>query len=380
MGPSNVALVKLFQADQKLREAQERLDAVSKNVRVQERKVHDLAERLRLSQQKMKEEQSHLAQFDLDVKTRDAQIERLRVQQQSAKNDKEYKTFIVEINTQKVDKGKIEEQMLKTMQTVETLHGEVKELSVHVESETGKLTVLRGEIGDKVAAVQAEIAALQPGREEAAAAVAPRTREAFTRLCERYDGEALSPLRKPDYRREEYNCTACNMDLVTDVYNKLHSRDELVFCPSCGRMLYIPDELPPELAVGRQPHPDAEKSDKPKRPRAKKKASPKPAGEVVITPDMAPSPKDSPLEDLLRAAQGESVKGAFDAEAKPVECEVFIDDKSQGEYKGKSAEHLERVIRFRMEEAHRAGAVKVTAKVTVETTAPVAGMASTAGK
>ena len=36
MGPTNLALVKLFQADQKLRVQQERLDAATKNVRVQE--------------------------------------------------------------------------------------------------------------------------------------------------------------------------------------------------------------------------------------------------------------------------------------------------------------------------------------------------------
>src|SRR2546430_7541960 len=34
-----------------------------------------------------------------------------------------------------------------------------------------------------------------------------------------------------------------------EVYNRLHTRDELVFCPSCRRILYIPTELPPELAV-----------------------------------------------------------------------------------------------------------------------------------
>jgi DNA-directed RNA polymerase subunit RPC12/RpoP len=60
-------------------------------------------------------------------------------------------------------------------------------------------------------------------------------------------------LAKPDRRREEYLCTACNMDLVTDVYNKLHSRDDLVFCPSCRRILYIPDHLPPELAKTARP-------------------------------------------------------------------------------------------------------------------------------
>ena len=45
MGPTNLALVNLFNADQQLREAQARLDAASKNVRIQERRVHDLTER-----------------------------------------------------------------------------------------------------------------------------------------------------------------------------------------------------------------------------------------------------------------------------------------------------------------------------------------------
>ena len=38
MGPTNIALVKLFQADQQLREAQARLDSVTRNARIQERK------------------------------------------------------------------------------------------------------------------------------------------------------------------------------------------------------------------------------------------------------------------------------------------------------------------------------------------------------
>jgi DNA-directed RNA polymerase subunit RPC12/RpoP len=79
--------------------------------------------------------------------------------------------------------------------------------------------------------------------------VTPQARQAFERLAERFEGEAMSALTKPDRRREEYACTACNMDLVTDVYNRLHSRDELVFCPSCHRILYIPDDLPVETAV-----------------------------------------------------------------------------------------------------------------------------------
>jgi len=249
MGPINIALVKLYQADQKLREAQARLDAVSRNARIQERRVADLTERLRLEQATLKEQQSQAGQLELDLKTREAKIERLRAQQQNAKTNREYQTFLIEINTEKLDKGKSEESLLKIMETVEKGQAETRELTASLDAEKAKLESIRTDIGDQVKQLQGEVDSLRPAREEAAASVTPQARQAFERLADRFDGEAMSALAKPDRRREEYVCTSCNMDLVTDVYNKLHGRDELMFCPSCHRILYIPDDLPVELAV-----------------------------------------------------------------------------------------------------------------------------------
>src|SRR5580700_8165852 len=167
MGPTNIALVKLYRADQKLREAQGRLNAVSKNVRIQERKVADLTERLRLGQANLKEQQAKSAELDLDLKTRDAKIERLRAQQQNAKTNREYQAFLVEINTEKVDKGKSEEELLKVMGEVETLQGEVKELSDSNAAENAKLETMRAEIDGRVKELQAEIDSLRPARDTA---------------------------------------------------------------------------------------------------------------------------------------------------------------------------------------------------------------------
>jgi predicted nucleic acid-binding Zn-ribbon protein len=197
------------------------------------------------------EHQSQASQVDLDLKTREARIERLRGQQQSAKNNREYQTFLVEINTEKVDKTKAEDQLLKLMETVERLQAESAELDKGLASEQAKLTAMQAEINERVKHLQAEIEALRPERDAAAAALTAKARDAFERLAERFEGEAMSALAKPDRRREEYACSACNMDLVTDIYNKLHSRDELVFCPSCHRILFIPDDLPVELAVNK---------------------------------------------------------------------------------------------------------------------------------
>jgi uncharacterized protein len=255
MGPTNVALVTLYQADQQLREAQGRLEAATRNVRVQERRTNDLAARIQQATQALREQQSRAANQELDLKSRDAHIEKLRTQQQNAKNNKEYQAFLIEINTAKVDKSKIEDETMKTMEAVEKGSAELKELTTQLEGERSKLAQMQTDIGGKVAQLQSEIESLKPAREAAANTVPKKALEAFNRLAEHHDGEAMSAISKPDRRREEYACTACMMDLVTDVYNKLHTRDDLVFCPSCRRILYIPDDLPPELAIKARPKP-----------------------------------------------------------------------------------------------------------------------------
>src|SRR5678816_1453951 len=135
MGPTNVALVKLFQADQQLRAARERLDAAAKNVRVQERRVNDLAAKLAAAQKSHKELQAKAGNLDLDLKTRDAHIEKLRNQQQPAKNNKEYQAFLIEINTAKVDKTKVEEETMRVMEQVDKAAAESATITTQLEAE-----------------------------------------------------------------------------------------------------------------------------------------------------------------------------------------------------------------------------------------------------
>jgi predicted nucleic acid-binding Zn-ribbon protein len=252
MGPTNIALVKLLRADAALREATERYDAANKTVKSQELRLADLNEKLKLAQSNHREHQSKAANLELDVKTRDERIERLRTQQQVASNNKEYQAFLTEINTEKVDKGKAEDEQLKEMEQVEKFATEIKALQNSIEEETKKHQTTKEQLGGKLSELQAQVDQLRPIRDAATAAVPPKALEVFERLADRYEGEAISPISRPKPRREEYVCTACNMALVVDLYNRLHTRDEVVYCPSCRRMLYIPDDLPPEMAVNQK--------------------------------------------------------------------------------------------------------------------------------
>jgi predicted nucleic acid-binding Zn-ribbon protein len=293
MGPTNTALVNLYHAERELRDAQELLDAATKNVRLQHRRVTDATEKLKALRQKIKETQAKVGQFDLEIKTRDAHIDKLRTQQQAARNNKEYQAFLVEINTGKVDKAKLEEESLKLMELLEKDQAAAKELTTTVASEQEKLTTQQAEIGEKTQSLQAEVDRLTPIRDQAASKLPPKARDAFARLADRYDGEAMSPLVRPDRRLEEYLCTACHMELVRDVYNRLHSRDDLVVCTSCGRILYIPENLTPDVAVN-----------KPKEKKElKRKAPPAAVGRQTSASDVLKSIQVEDDEPVAKPAE-----------------------------------------------------------------------------
>lgn len=255
MGPTNEALVKLFHADQKCRLAQSRYDAASRDVRIQERKVIALQEKLDATSSTLREHQAKSGTTDLDIKAREIHIEKLREQQQTTKNNKEYQAFLIQINTEKVDKSKSEDELLYLMGAVENLQAEAQQLVTQIETETQKLTAMREKITEKLATIKAEIDRLTPTYEAAAAEVPPTAVIVYKKLADRFEGEAMAPIEKPNNRVEEYACGACNMSMMVDIYNRLHTRDELMYCPSCRRLLYIPDDLPPEQAINQRKKP-----------------------------------------------------------------------------------------------------------------------------
>lgn len=363
MGPTNVALVRYYQADQQVRAAQAKLDAVTKDVRIQERKVNDLLERQKLLSANHNEARAKAANLELDIKIRTEHIEKLRTQQQNARNHKEYQAFLIEINTSKVDKSKVEEETLRVLQTAETLEGEVKQVASLLAQEQAKLTEMQGRIDARRKELEAEIESLQPHRDEAATAVPPRAKDMYLKLAERYDGEALASISKPDRRKEEYLCDGCFMELAMNVYNQLHSRDDLVACPSCKRLLYIPEEFTPEIAVKQK------KVVTPRKPSVKKSAAAAGAEPVVssgfvpndvVTPDMNFPELPPGYRAAMESASKDSTDVAVADGVTSMDCSVMLDGQLVGYYRGREPAHLERLMKRRLEEAgHQIGQLQV---------------------
>src|SRR5207237_1467405 len=120
----------------------------------------------------------------------------------------------------------------------------------------------------------------------------------------------------------------------------------------------IPEDLTPEAAIAA---PKSTRSGG--RPRSAKKGAAGSAGGAGAA-EQAPAAIEKrakgDLGQLLDAAQGESVQAAVVSGSNPVDCEVFIDNELAGYYKGRDPGHLERNIRYRLEEVGRKADVRVT--------------------
>ncbi len=162
----------------------------------------------------------------------------------------------------------------------------------------------------------------------------------FDKLADNYDGEALAGVGHIEGRTENYYCTACNMELVVDVYNRLMTRDEVLTCPGCGRILFVPEELTPEKDVRQKktvkaPRKRAEATDKPRKRGTK--------------PQRTVSSKTADIRRIITTAAAEGLRAAELAGSVPVEAEVYVDGQPEGTFKVESAEGLRRLIAGKMQ-------------------------------
>lgn len=350
MGPTNQALLQLFEVDAKLRDAQERLEQATKDIRIQQIKINDASEKHKKASDTLKKSQSNAAMLEVEVKSRDLKIEHFRVQQQQARNDKEYKAFISQINTTKADRDKLEEHAVKTLDAVAKLTAEVAALGEHLVKEQAKLEEMQAQLSGKVSQLQAEIAEIEPVRKAAASSVPPKALQLFEKLSAHFGGPVMAPLVRIDPKIEEYHCSNCSMELIVDVYNRLKARDEVVQCTSCLRILYVPADMPPVEKVA------------PKAPRSTKSSTAKVVRSKRVSGPTTPATREDLIKALLTKAQGESVVSARDADQRPVECIVHVDGASYGEFKGRTPEHLLQCIKFVFDEAKQSGDVVVLKK------------------
>jgi len=133
MGPVLNGLIKLQSVENRLRVEKAKLTRCRRNVIIQENQIRTLQNALEAKKEEVLLSKVQFDRLELELKSRDDQIARLRASLNSAKTNKEYAAVLTQLNTNKADNSKIETQSLELLKNIEADETECKEIQGQID-------------------------------------------------------------------------------------------------------------------------------------------------------------------------------------------------------------------------------------------------------
>ena len=239
MGPVLNALVKLQSVENRLRTAKAKLVRCRRNVIIQENQVRTLQNALNAKNEEIQLARVQSDRLELELASRDEAIARLRASLNAARTNKEYAAVLTQLNTTKADNSKIETQILELMKDIEADEAEREKIKDEIEQQKQLLEQTRKKAEQLATKYEAEIEQIQTEWDQLAQNIPDDPLQVFKRVAETYDGEALAGIEKQQGKTEAYTCGGCFMGITAECVNLLMTKDDIIRCPNCTRILVL---------------------------------------------------------------------------------------------------------------------------------------------
>jgi len=232
-----------------LQEVELQIVDIRRQLAAKQRSVQRQAEKLQAAEgafasqrEDLRRTQMQMDELDVELKARSARVASLRDNLNQVKTNKEYAAVLSQLNNEKADVSRLEARAFELMSAVEAKKKTLAEQERIVQQEAQRLANLESQLAQVQRLFADRLDALLRQREEASTKLDSKTLELFNRVSERYEGEVMARVLRVHPRRQEFLCEGCNMSLAAERANVLMTRDELVICDNCGRILHIAND------------------------------------------------------------------------------------------------------------------------------------------
>jgi uncharacterized protein len=148
------------------------------------------------------------------------------------KTNKEYSAVLAEIEGIKVEKGRIEEEILGHMDAEERLAREIAEAEKRLARQTEEFKAQEAAAMEEQRALEADLAVVKAERDSLARDIPRDLLTQYTRLLRGRGGLAVAVVGSNGI------CTGCRLSLTPQRFNELRQSSQILTCEGCGRILY----------------------------------------------------------------------------------------------------------------------------------------------
>jgi uncharacterized protein len=148
------------------------------------------------------------------------------------KTNKEYSAVLAEIETLKVEKSRIEEEILVLMDSQERMAREVGESEGLRHRQEQESRVQKAAATEELRALEADLAVVRAERESLARDIPRDLLTQYHRLLKGRGGLAVAVVGSNGI------CGGCRLSLTPQRFNELRQSSQILTCEGCGRILY----------------------------------------------------------------------------------------------------------------------------------------------
>ncbi len=217
--------------DQKIGELEQEVAALPKHITRIEKALDSHLRRLEADRAALTANQKDRKSLEDDIKVHDQKISKLKDQMIQAKTNEQYRAFQNEIDFAAKEIRKCEDRILDLMGQSEPLEANVKKAEAALKEEQKQVEAEKQRARERTNEDQKQLQQLQGQRATIVAGMKKQVYATYERLKKHRRGVAIAEV-------QEGRCGACQIALRPQFFQDLRRGDDIMFCESCGRILY----------------------------------------------------------------------------------------------------------------------------------------------
>jgi predicted nucleic acid-binding Zn-ribbon protein len=173
-----------------------------------------------------------IRQKEKDLESHAVQRKKCEARLYEVKTNKEYSAVLAEIETLKLDKGRVEEEILALMELQERLAREATEADARLRRQGEEARVQEGAATEELRALESDLTGVRGERESLRRDIPRDLIGQYERLLKGRAGLAVALVGS------NATCSGCRVTLTPQRFQEVRTSSQILTCESCGRILY----------------------------------------------------------------------------------------------------------------------------------------------
>jgi predicted nucleic acid-binding Zn-ribbon protein len=158
----------------------------------------------------------------------------LRVKLNVCSSNREYQALLEQIAAAEMAGSVLSDEILEGLERIDQLTAQVKEAEKNVSAGKHELEKARQTVDQSAVTIRTELTGLEAELAQAEAGLPPDFKADYQRIVRSKGADSLAVV-------DDGVCTGCGQQITLNMQNQL-KLSTLIFCKSCGRLLYLPGE------------------------------------------------------------------------------------------------------------------------------------------